>query len=99
MPQIVYGRQASGRLNRDELYVNLGCFRKCAQVAGITGIRGEDVVAVGLRGTPQWRQWHRTGRCGRLARMADIVDAVAFLLRNPTVNGVSLNVDGGTLLG
>ena len=44
MPQIVYGRQTSGRLNRDELYVNLGCFRKCAQVAGI---RGEDVVAVG----------------------------------------------------
>ena len=32
------------RLNRDELYVNPGCFRKCAQVAGI---RGEDVVAVG----------------------------------------------------
>jgi len=37
--------------------------------------------------------------CGRLAQMADIVDAVAFLLRNPAVNGVSLNVDGGTLLG
>ncbi len=31
--------------------------------------------------------------------MADIVDAVAFLLRNPAVNGVSLNVDRGTLLG
>jgi hypothetical protein len=44
MPQIVHGRQTGGRLNRDELYVNLGCFRKCAQVAGI---RGEDVVAVG----------------------------------------------------
>src|SRR5271167_4209900 len=42
--QIVYGRQTSGRLNRDELDVNPGCFRKCAQVAGI---RGEDVVAVG----------------------------------------------------
>ena len=37
--------------------------------------------------------------CWRLARMADIVDAVAFLLRNPAVNGVSLNVDFGTLLG
>jgi NAD(P)-dependent dehydrogenase (short-subunit alcohol dehydrogenase family) len=37
--------------------------------------------------------------CGRLATMADIVEAVAFLLRNPAVNGVSLNVDGGTLLG
>jgi NAD(P)-dependent dehydrogenase (short-subunit alcohol dehydrogenase family) len=36
---------------------------------------------------------------GRLARMQDVVDAVAFLLRNPAVNGVSLNVDGGTLLG
>jgi NAD(P)-dependent dehydrogenase (short-subunit alcohol dehydrogenase family) len=35
----------------------------------------------------------------RLARMADIVDAVAFLLRNPAVNDVNLNVDGGTLLG
>jgi hypothetical protein len=44
MPQIVHGRQTGGRLNRDELYVNLGCFRKCAQIAGI---RGEDVVAVG----------------------------------------------------
>jgi NAD(P)-dependent dehydrogenase (short-subunit alcohol dehydrogenase family) len=37
--------------------------------------------------------------CGRLAQMDDIVDAVAFLLRNPAVNGVNLNVDGGTLLG
>jgi hypothetical protein len=37
---------SSFRLNRDELYVNLGCFRKCAQVAGI---RGEDVVAVGCQ--------------------------------------------------
>jgi hypothetical protein len=24
-----------GQLNRDELYVNLGCLRKCVQVAGI----------------------------------------------------------------
>jgi hypothetical protein len=31
-------------LNRDELHVNLGCFRKCIQVVGI---RGEDVVAIG----------------------------------------------------
>lgn len=31
--------------------------------------------------------------------MADTVDAVAFLLRNPAVNGVSLIVDCGTLLG
>ncbi len=37
--------------------------------------------------------------CGQLARMADIVDAVAFLLRNPAVNGVDLDVNGGTLLG
>ncbi len=35
---------------------------------------------------------------GRLAAMADVVDAVAFLLRNPSVNGVNLNVDGGWLL-
>jgi NAD(P)-dependent dehydrogenase (short-subunit alcohol dehydrogenase family) len=35
---------------------------------------------------------------GRLATMADIVDAVAFLLHNPSVNGINLNVDGGWLL-
>jgi len=54
--------------------------------------------------SPEWRERDlsrvvaRTP-CGRLAQMADIVDAVAFLLRNPAVNGVSLKVDGGTLLG
>ena len=53
---------------------------------------------------PYWRDRdlsHVVGRTprGRLARMADIVDAVAFLLCNPAVNGVSLNVDDGTLLG
>ncbi|WP_367319443.1 SDR family oxidoreductase [Streptomyces sp. HUAS ZL42] len=36
---------------------------------------------------------------GRLAAMADVVDAVDFLLRNPAVNAVDLNVDGGWLLG
>jgi NAD(P)-dependent dehydrogenase (short-subunit alcohol dehydrogenase family) len=35
---------------------------------------------------------------GRLATMADIVDAVVFLLRNRSVNGVDLAVDGGWLL-
>jgi NAD(P)-dependent dehydrogenase (short-subunit alcohol dehydrogenase family) len=30
--------------------------------------------------------------------MNDIVDAVAFLLSNPSVNGVNLDVDGGWLL-
>ncbi len=35
---------------------------------------------------------------GRLATMQDIVDAVIFLLTNPSVNGVNLNVDGGWLL-
>ncbi|MFG2005520.1 SDR family NAD(P)-dependent oxidoreductase [Spirillospora sp. NPDC048911] len=35
---------------------------------------------------------------GRLATMADVVDAVAFLLRNRSVNGVNLNIDGGWLL-
>ena len=34
--------------------------------------------------------------CGRLAQIADIVDAMDFLLRNPAVNGVSLNLDGDT---
>jgi NAD(P)-dependent dehydrogenase (short-subunit alcohol dehydrogenase family) len=36
---------------------------------------------------------------GRLATMSDIVDAVVFLLSNPSVNGVNLDVDGGWLLG
>jgi NAD(P)-dependent dehydrogenase (short-subunit alcohol dehydrogenase family) len=35
---------------------------------------------------------------GRNVAMADIVDAVDFLLRNPSVNGVDLYVDGGWLL-
>lgn len=35
---------------------------------------------------------------GRLATMADVADAADFLLRNPAMNGVNLNVDGGWLL-
>jgi len=35
---------------------------------------------------------------GRLATMDNIADAAEFLLRNPAVNGVNLNVDGGWLL-
>ena len=35
---------------------------------------------------------------GRLATMADVANAVIFLLENPAVNGVNLNVDGGWLL-
>jgi NAD(P)-dependent dehydrogenase (short-subunit alcohol dehydrogenase family) len=64
-----------------------------------------NVIHPGLVGdSPYWRDRdlsHAVARtpCGRLAQMADIVDAVAFLLRNPAVNGVSLNVDGGILLG
>ena len=64
-----------------------------------------NVIHPGFVGdSPYWRDRdlsHAIARtpCGRLAQMADIVDAVAFLLRNPAVNGVSLNVDGGTLLG
>ena len=64
-----------------------------------------NVIHPGIVGdSPHWRERDlsrvvaRTP-CGRLAQMDDIVDAVAFLLRNPAVNGVSLNVDGGTLLG
>jgi NAD(P)-dependent dehydrogenase (short-subunit alcohol dehydrogenase family) len=54
--------------------------------------------------SPYWRDRdlsHVIARtpCGQLARMEDIVDAVAFLLGNRAVNGVSLNVDGGWLLG
>jgi NAD(P)-dependent dehydrogenase (short-subunit alcohol dehydrogenase family) len=64
-----------------------------------------NVIHPGIVGdSPHWRERDlsrvvaRTP-CGRIAQMDDIVDAVAFLLRNPAVNGVSLNVDGGTLLG
>jgi NAD(P)-dependent dehydrogenase (short-subunit alcohol dehydrogenase family) len=54
--------------------------------------------------SPYWRDRdlsHVVARtpCGQLPCMADIVDAVAFLLRNPAVNGVNLNVDGGWMLG
>jgi NAD(P)-dependent dehydrogenase (short-subunit alcohol dehydrogenase family) len=35
---------------------------------------------------------------GRLARMDDVVGAALFLLENPAVNGVNLEVDGGWLL-
>lgn len=35
---------------------------------------------------------------GRNVAMADIVDAVDFLIRNPSVNGINLHVDGGWLL-
>jgi NAD(P)-dependent dehydrogenase (short-subunit alcohol dehydrogenase family) len=34
----------------------------------------------------------------RLVTMADVVGAVVFLLENPAVNGVNLDVDGGWLL-
>jgi len=63
-----------------------------------------NVIHPGFVGdSPYWRDRdlsHVVARtpCGRLAQMADIVDAVAFLLRNPVVNGVSLNVEGGWLL-
>jgi NAD(P)-dependent dehydrogenase (short-subunit alcohol dehydrogenase family) len=54
--------------------------------------------------SPYWRDRdlsHVVARtpCGELACMADIVDAVAFLLRNRSVNGVNLYVDGGWMLG
>jgi NAD(P)-dependent dehydrogenase (short-subunit alcohol dehydrogenase family) len=35
---------------------------------------------------------------GQLATMADVAEAAEFLLRNRSVNGVHLNVDGGWLL-
>jgi NAD(P)-dependent dehydrogenase (short-subunit alcohol dehydrogenase family) len=64
-----------------------------------------NVIHPGIVGdSPYWRDRdlsHVIARtpCGQLAQMADIVDAVAFLLGNRAVNGVSLNVDGGWLLG
>ncbi len=64
-----------------------------------------NVIHPGIVGdSPYWRDRDlgpvvaRTP-CGRLAQMSDIADAVRFLLRNPAVNGVSLNVDGGWLFG
>jgi NAD(P)-dependent dehydrogenase (short-subunit alcohol dehydrogenase family) len=64
-----------------------------------------NVIHPGIVGdSPYWRDSNldpvvaRTP-CGRLATMEDIVDAVAFLLRNPAVNGIDLHVDGGFLLG
>jgi NAD(P)-dependent dehydrogenase (short-subunit alcohol dehydrogenase family) len=35
---------------------------------------------------------------GRLATMREVADAVAFLLENPSVNGVDLPIDGGWLV-
>jgi NAD(P)-dependent dehydrogenase (short-subunit alcohol dehydrogenase family) len=35
---------------------------------------------------------------GRLVRMADVVDAVHFLVRNESVNGIDLHLDGGWML-
>jgi NAD(P)-dependent dehydrogenase (short-subunit alcohol dehydrogenase family) len=60
-----------------------------------------NVIHPGIVGdSPHWRDRDLSGfvartPSGRLAQIADIVDAVAFLLRNPAVNGVSLDVDGG----
>ena len=64
-----------------------------------------NVIHPGFVGdSPYWRDRdlsHVVARtpCGRLTQMADIVDAVAFLLGNRAVSGVSLHVDGGWLLG
>jgi len=45
---------------------------------------------------PQVLEAFRCGTLtGRLAAMADVVGATAFLLENPSVNGVDLVVDGG----
>lgn len=45
---------------------------------------------------PQVLEAFRSGTLtGRLASMADVVGATAFLLENPSVNGVDLVLDGG----
>jgi NAD(P)-dependent dehydrogenase (short-subunit alcohol dehydrogenase family) len=45
------------------------------------------------------REGFRSGTpTGRLATMSDVVGAAAFLLENPSVNGVNLAVDGGWTL-
>jgi NAD(P)-dependent dehydrogenase (short-subunit alcohol dehydrogenase family) len=83
--------------------------------AGITGLMHTLVVELapirvnvihpGFVGdSPYWRDRDLSSAvartpCGQLARMEDIVDAVAFLLRNPAVNGIDLHVNGGYLLG
>ncbi len=35
---------------------------------------------------------------GRLVKTEEVVDAVVFLLRNPSMNGVNLRIDGGWML-
>jgi hypothetical protein len=53
--------------------------------------------------SPYWEEsrLHRTGSestpTGRNVTMADIVDGVDFLMRNGSVNGIDLYVDGGWL--
>ena len=61
------------------------------------GIVGDSPVLVGQdRGARERSKPAR--RLDRNVTMADIVDAVDFLLRNGSVNGVELPVDGGWLL-
>jgi NAD(P)-dependent dehydrogenase (short-subunit alcohol dehydrogenase family) len=73
-------------------------------VVELTPIR-VNAIHPGIVGdSPYWRdrdlsQTIARTPCGQLATMADIVHATAFLLGNRAVNGVSLNVDGGALLG
>lgn len=57
----------------------------------------------GHRGQPRWRGEDLGGyvlalRSRRLATLRGVAGAVVFLLRNGSVSGVNLNVDGGWLL-
>ena len=46
--------------------------------------------------SPAWRQrTPMTGLDGRTVTMSDVVDATVFLLRNQSVNGIDLYLDGG----
>ena len=50
-------------------------------------------------GNPEfWEQVREATPTGRNVTMEDIVDAVDFLIRNRSVNGIDLYVDGGWLL-
>ena len=62
-----------------------------------SGHRGRQSLLVG----EAWRSLQRSREAtptGRSVTMADIVDGVDFLMRNRSVNGIDLYVDGGWLL-
>ncbi len=104
---VVFGGQAKERPYPGALTV-------ATTNAGVTGLvraLATELAPIRVNGlhpgivgdSPQWKDKsldavvERTPT-GRTATMADVVDAVDFLLRNRSVNGIDLAVDGGWLL-